>query len=124
MALTPPPFGFSSVPAATGLYDPAREKDACGLAMVATLRGTAGHDIIQLALEALRHLEHRGAIGSDAGTGDGAGIITQIPDDFLRAVVDFELPVVGSYIVGTAFLPTDEAERSAIKAAIGELALE
>jgi len=62
-------------------YDPGRERDACGLAMVATLRGTAGHDIIQLALEALRHLEHRGAIGSDAGTGDGAGIITQIPDD-------------------------------------------
>src|SRR6195952_624044 len=106
MALTPPPFGFSSVPSATGLYNPAREKDACGLAMVATLRGTAGHDIIALALEALRHLEHRGAIGSDAGTGDGAGIITQIPDDFLRAVTPFDLPAVGSYAVGMAFLPT------------------
>jgi glutamate synthase (NADPH/NADH) large chain len=54
------------------LYDPAAEKDACGLAMVATLRGTAGHDIIDTALGALRNLEHRGAIGSDAGTGDGA----------------------------------------------------
>jgi glutamate synthase (NADPH/NADH) large chain len=68
--------------------------------MVATLRGTAGHDIIDAALNALRHLEHRGAIGSDAGTGDGAGIITQIPDEFLRAVAGFDLPPAGSYAVG------------------------
>ncbi len=115
---------FSSVPSATGLYDPAREKDACGLAMVATLRGTAGHDIIQLALEALRHLEHRGAVGSDAGTGDGAGIITQIPDEFLRAVVDFDLPPVGSYAVGTAFLPTDGDERELLRAGIARIAAE
>ncbi|MDQ1572409.1 MAG: glutamate synthase large chain [Actinomycetota bacterium] len=121
MALTPP-IGFSSVPAATGLYDPRREKDACGLAMVATLRGTAGHDIIQLALEALRHLEHRGAIGSDAGTGDGAGIITQIPDDFLRAVVEFDLPPIGEYAVGMAFLPTDDDERVVLKAGIEAIA--
>lgn len=87
---------FSLVPEAQGLYNPRREKDACGLAMVATLRGTAGHDIIVSALDALRNLEHRGAIGSDAGTGDGAGILTQIPDDFLRAVADFELPVAPS----------------------------
>jgi glutamate synthase (NADPH/NADH) large chain len=130
MALTPPsayPAGlpgasFSSVPAKAGLYNPAREKDACGLAMVATLRGTAGHDIISLALEALRHLEHRGAIGSDAGTGDGAGIITQIPDEFLRAVVDFELPPVSGYAVGMAFLPTDDDERDALKSGIEEIA--
>ena len=74
---------FSAVPEANGLYDPRQEKDACGLAMVATLRGYGGHDIIAQALEALRHLEHRGAVGSDAGTGDGAGILTQIPDRFL-----------------------------------------
>ena len=117
-----PGAAFSSVPAAVGLYDPAREKDACGLAMVATLRGTAGHDIIQLALEALRHLEHRGAIGSDAGTGDGAGIITQIPDAFLRAVTDFELPPVGSYAVGMAFLPTDDDERAQLREGIAEIA--
>ncbi|MDQ1577921.1 MAG: glutamate synthase large chain, partial [Microbacteriaceae bacterium] len=108
MALTPPFSRFSAVPAATGLYDPAREHDACGLAMVATLRGTAGHDIIDAALGSLRNLEHRGAIGSDAGTGDGAGIVTQIPDAFFRAVVDFALPSVGRYVVGTAFLPTDD----------------
>ena len=113
---------FSAGPGRTGLYDPALEHDACGLAMVATLRGTAGHDIIATALDALRNLEHRGAIGSDAGTGDGAGIITQIPDGFLRAMVDFELPRQGSYAVGMAYLPTDAAERSAIKSAIAALA--
>ncbi|MET0806756.1 MAG: glutamate synthase central domain-containing protein, partial [Lacisediminihabitans sp.] len=122
MALTPPFSRFGTVPAATGLYDPAREKDACGLAMVATLRGTAGHDIIDAALGALRNLEHRGAIGSDAGTGDGAGIVTQIPDEFLRAVAGVALPEVGQYVVGTAFLPVDRAEREAIKAGIEALA--
>src|ERR1700709_493577 len=124
MALTPPASvsNFNRVPSATGLYNPAREKDACGLAMVATLRRTAGHDITQLALEALRHLEHRGAIGSDAGTGDGAGIITQIPDEFLRAVAGFDLPEVGSYAVGMAFLPTEKDEREALKSGIGAIA--
>jgi glutamate synthase (NADPH/NADH) large chain len=122
MALAPPFSNFSSIPAATGLYDPGRERDACGLAMVATLRGTAGHDIIDLALNALRNLEHRGAIGSDAGTGDGAGIITQIPDEFLRAVAGFELPPMGHYAVGMAFLPTETEEREALQAAIGAIA--
>jgi glutamate synthase (NADPH/NADH) large chain len=124
MALTPPFSRFSAVPAATGLYDPAREHDACGLAMVATLRGTAGHDIIDAALGSLRNLEHRGAIGSDAGTGDGAGIVTQIPDAFFRAVVDFTLPSVGRYVVGTAFLPTDATERESIKQSIEDIAAE
>jgi glutamate synthase (NADPH/NADH) large chain len=124
MALTPQhtSSGFSRIPAATGLYDPAREKDACGLAMVATLRGTAGHDIIELALEALRHLEHRGAIGSDAGTGDGAGIITQVPHEFLQAVTEFDLPEAGAYAVGMAFLPTDSNERAALKSGIEAIA--
>ncbi len=102
----------SLVPETQGLYDPAAEKDACGLAMVATLRGTAGHDIVETALSALRNLEHRGAVGSDAGTGDGAGILTQLPDEFFRQVVDFELPTFGSYGTGLAFLSQDsKAER-------------
>jgi glutamate synthase (NADPH/NADH) large chain len=122
MALTPAFSRFGTTPAATGMYDPRSERDACGLAMVATLRGTAGHDIIDAALGALRNLEHRGAIGSDAGTGDGAGIVTQIPDAFLRAVVDFPLPEVGGYIVGMAFLPIDRAERAAAKRGIEALA--
>ena len=124
MALTPPFSSFSSIPAATGLYDPGRERDACGLAMVATLRGTAGHDIIDLALNALRNLEHRGAIGSDAGTGDGAGIITQIPDEFFRAVSEFELPAMGQYAVGMAFLPTNAGDRAALKRNIATIARE
>ncbi|REC96875.1 glutamate synthase (NADH) large subunit [Microbacterium sp. AG157] len=109
-------------PARQGMYDPSFEKDACGLAMVATLRGEAGHDIIDLALTALRNLEHRGAIGSDAGTGDGAGILTQMPDAFLRAVVDFDLPPVGEYAAGMVFLPLGHDERAAMKAGIEEIA--
>ena len=109
-------------PPKQGMYNPAFEKDACGLAMVATLRGTAGHDIIELALTALRNLEHRGAIGSDAGTGDGAGILTQMPDAFLREVVDFALPPVGEYAAGLAFLPRDPDERAALKDGIARIA--
>lgn len=124
MALTPTFSRFSTTPEATGLYDPRNEKDACGLAMVATLRGTAGHDIIETALGALRNLEHRGAVGSDAGTGDGAGIITQIPDAFFRAVTDFDLPTMGRYAVGMAFLPNDEAERDAVRTGVAALAAE
>src|SRR6186713_1668510 len=80
-----------------GLYDPAFEHDACGVAFVATMRGSAGRDIVDLGLTALKNLEHRGAVGAETETGDGAGILTQIPHDFLREVVDFELPPVGSY---------------------------
>jgi len=112
----------TGLPATQGMYNPAFEKDACGLAMVATLRGEPGHDIIDLALTALRNLEHRGAIGSDAGTGDGAGILTQMPDAFLRAVVDFPLPPAGEYAAGMAFLPLDEEERAAQKAGIERIA--
>ncbi len=107
-----PPYGASGAyPPKQGLYNPAHEKDACGLAMVATLRGEPGHDIIALALEALRNLEHRGAIGSDAGTGDGAGILTQMPDAFLREVVSFDLPPAGEYAAGLAFLPRESSAR-------------
>ncbi|MEN9608831.1 MAG: hypothetical protein RLZZ06_762, partial [Actinomycetota bacterium] len=100
---------FNTAPAATGLYDPSRDKDACGLAMVATLRGSAGHDIIETALNALTNLEHRGAVGSDAGTGDGAGILSQIPDKFLRSVAGVELPPLGSYAAGLVFIHQDDS---------------
>lgn len=117
------PFGrFTNQPDKTGLYNPDFERDACGLAMVATLRGVPGHDIVQKALQALRNLEHRGAVGSDAGTGDGAGIITQIPDGFFRAVVDFNLPACGHYAVGCAFLPGNPTEALAEKRAIEAIA--
>ncbi|GMA27570.1 glutamate synthase large subunit [Arenivirga flava] len=124
MAQHPAHRPFSAVPDAAGLYDPRNEKDACGLAMVATLRGTPGHDIVDAALDALRNLEHRGAVGSDAGTGDGAGILTQIPDAFLRAVAPAPLPEAGAYAVGNAFLPVDEQERERLLARLEELAVE
>ncbi|WP_373407830.1 glutamate synthase large subunit [Microbacterium esteraromaticum] len=92
--------------------------------MVATLRGEAGHDIIALALQALRNLEHRGAIGSDAGTGDGAGILTQMPDAFLRSVTEFELPPAGEYAAGLAFLPRESSARREQKAGIERIAAE
>lgn len=113
---------FNAGPAAQGLYDPSAEKDACGLAMVATLRGTPGHDIVDMALSSLRNLEHRGAVGSDAGTGDGAGILTQIPDRFFRKVLPFELPAQGSYGAGLVFL--SEAEAKADRAKFEKLAKE
>ncbi len=100
---------FNTAPDATGLYDPSRDKDACGLAMVATLRGSVGHDIIETALSALTNLEHRGAVGSDAGTGDGAGILSQLPDKFLRSVAGFELPPLGLYAAGLVFIHQDES---------------
>ena len=103
---------FSAQPANTGLYRSEFEHDACGVAMVATMRGSAGHDIVDHALTALRNLEHRGATGADPLVGDGAGILTQVPDAFFRAVVDFDLPVAGAYAVGTAFLPADETARA------------
>ncbi|WP_460959314.1 glutamate synthase large subunit [Parasphingorhabdus pacifica] len=90
-----------------GLYDPANDRDACGVAFVADMHGRRSHTIVSNALEALRNLEHRGAKGADPDTGDGVGLLTQVPDEFFRGVVDFELPERGAYAVGIAFLPAD-----------------
>ncbi len=94
-------------PKADGLYDPRFEHDACGVAVVARLDNTPTHEVVLRALEALDNLEHRGAEGADVKTGDGAGILTQLPDAFLRSAVDFELPEPGRYGVGVCFLPQD-----------------
>ena len=88
-----------------GLYDSSFEHDACGVGFVADLSGRPSHDTVAKALTVLRNLEHRGAQGSDPNTGDGAGILTQIPDAFFRAVCDFELPQAGCYAAGLVFLP-------------------
>jgi glutamate synthase (NADPH/NADH) large chain len=106
------------------LYAPDHEHDACGVAMVADLAGRRDHGIVVRALTALLRLEHRGARGSEPDTGDGAGILIQIPDEFFRAVVDFELPEAGAYAAGTAFLPTDAADADAAVAEIDRLAAE
>ena len=119
--MSQPRIPFSAQPDDIGLYRRDFEHDACGVAMVATLRGTAGHDIVELALTALRNLDHRGATGSDPLVGDGAGILTQMPDRFLREVTGLPLPPVGRYAVGTAFLPTSEAERASAVERIGDI---
>lgn len=98
-----------TLPPAQGLYDPQFEHDACGVAFVATLTGIASNDIVAKGLTALRNLDHRGAVGGEPDTGDGAGILIQIPDLFLRGVASFALPERGEYAVGMAFLPFDSA---------------
>ncbi len=117
---------FSAAPEPAGLYDGQHEHDACGVAFVATMRGEPGHDIVDLALTALRNLDHRGAVGAEVDTGDGAGIITQVPDQFLREILieehGVELPPSGSYAVGIAFLPPNAAERAEAEAALELLA--
>ena len=92
-------------PSSQGLYNPAFEHDACGVAMVADMHGRRSRDIVDKAITALVNLEHRGAQGAEPHTGDGAGILLQVPDEFLRAVVEFDLPEYGSYATGIAFLP-------------------
>ena len=94
--------------AAAGLYDPGFEHDACGVGFVADLTGRRTHDVVSGALNVLRHLEHRGAQGGDPGTGDGAGILTQLPDEFFRAVCGFPLPGPGCYAAGMVFISSSE----------------
>ncbi|MDX6475117.1 MAG: glutamate synthase large chain, partial [Gaiellaceae bacterium] len=96
---------------ATGLYDPAYEHDSCGVAFVARLDGVPTHQAVARALTALENLEHRGAAGADADTGDGAGILVQMPDAFLRAVAELKLPPPGSYGVAVCFLPQKASRR-------------
>ena len=115
----------TSMPArpAQGLYDPSFEHDACGVAFVAQLSGEASHDIVAKGLTALENLDHRGATGADAAAGDGAGMLLQVPDAFLRAVADFDLPEAGSYAMGMAFLPTSPVKRAGVKRAIEYIAI-
>src|SRR6188472_2526170 len=107
---------------AEGLYDPAFEHDACGVAFVATLNGVPNNAVVAKGLQALRNLDHRGAVGSDPKTGDGAGMLLQIPDGFFRSEVEFELPRQGAYAVGNAFLSTDPELAAKAKASIEQIA--
>jgi glutamate synthase domain-containing protein 2/glutamate synthase domain-containing protein 1/glutamate synthase domain-containing protein 3 len=99
----------------TGLYDPANEHDACGVGFVVNIRGEKSHTIVQSGLEILVNLTHRGACGCDPQTGDGAGILTQMPDAFFRPVaaeLGMTLPAAGEYAVGCVFLPQNPYERA------------
>ncbi|GAA3727220.1 glutamate synthase (NADPH/NADH) large chain [Spinactinospora alkalitolerans] len=107
--------------ASEGLYDSSYEHDACGVGFVADLSGRRSHDIVEKALTVLRNLDHRGASGADPDDGDGAGILTQIPDELFREVCPFDLPEAGAYAVGIGFLPTDAAERAEATAAVGRI---
>jgi glutamate synthase (NADPH/NADH) large chain len=100
-----------ALPRRQGLYDPANEHDACGVGFVADIKGRKSRRIVQQGLTVLDRLTHRGAVGADPKAGDGAGILLQIPDDFFRSSVDFELPPEGQYAVAMLFLPQDEATR-------------
>ena len=105
----------SNYPSAQGLYDPANEHDACGVAMVATLNKVASHSIVASGLTALRNLEHRGASGAEPDSGDGAGILICIPDDFYRSVVQFTLPAQGHYATGIGFISPDAQVKDSIE---------
>src|SRR5690349_6163261 len=98
-----------------GLYDPTYEHDACGVAMVAKLDGKPSHETVERAIVALENLEHRGAAGADPNTGDGAGILLQLPDEFFRGEISEDLPPPGAYGVCVCFLPVDEAKRAQLE---------
>src|SRR5437588_3635732 len=100
----------SGLPPAQGLYDPANERDACGIGFVVNIAGKKSHDIVQKGIQVLINLTHRGACGCDPETGDGAGILIQIPHKFFVrecAKLGFTLPAPGTYAVGMTFLPPE-----------------
>ena len=117
-------FFTADLPAAQGLYDPSMERDACGVAFLAHLSGVPSHAIVADALTALRNLEHRGASGSEPDSGDGAGILIQVPDAFLRESVSFTLPAAGEYAVGIGFLPAADDAAAAARSSIEAIAAE
>ncbi len=106
--------GTSGLPVAQGLYDPANEHDACGVGFVAAISGDKSHDIIVKGIQILTNLAHRGACGCDADTGDGAGLLIQIPHEFFRrecGLLDFQLPENSTYGVGMVFFPVEKQAR-------------
>ncbi|MBJ8343133.1 glutamate synthase large subunit [Antrihabitans sp. YC2-6] len=120
---------FSNVPPAQGLYDPAQESDSCGVAMIADIRGRRSHAIVSDGLLALENLDHRGAAGAEPNSGDGAGILLQLPTELFAETVEFVLPPpapdgTNSYAAGICFLPQDAVERTAAVDLIESLAAE
>ena len=115
-------YGF---PEKQGLYDPAYEKDNCGVGFVADIKGRPSHQIVLDADHVLRRMVHRGACGCETNTGDGAGIMTTLPHDFLKKVAQkdlgVDLPAPGCYAAGNVFLPTDDAERATCKKLVDEV---
>ncbi|MYH63078.1 MAG: hypothetical protein F4148_15410, partial [Caldilineaceae bacterium SB0675_bin_29] len=105
------PHSLAGLPAKQGLYDPRYEHDACGVGFVVNIKGEKSNAIVTQGLEVLLNLAHRGACGCEPNTGDGAGVLMQMPDKFMRKVADEEgidLPPEGDYAVGMIFLPPAE----------------
>ncbi len=120
---------FSALPRAQGLYDPQHESDSCGVAMITDIQGRRSHDIVADGLVALEHLEHRGAAGAETNSGDGAGILIQLPVELFREVVGFELPAAtddgcNTYAAGICFLPQEPAACAAACEQINAIAIE
>ncbi len=120
---------FSTVPNAQGLYDPSQEKDSCGVAMVTDIRGRRSHAIVVDGLVALEHLDHRGAAGAEPNSGDGAGVLLQLPVELFEAVVDFVLPPptadgCNTYATGLSFMPQDPIARAAARSRVEAIAAE
>ncbi|HEY0008239.1 MAG TPA: hypothetical protein VGB55_05920, partial [Tepidisphaeraceae bacterium] len=121
MSHSPRTYGL---PPAQGLYDPQFEKDACGVGFVAHIKGKASHKLVTQGLEILENMEHRGAVGAEPDSGDGAGILLGTPDKFFRrecAKLGFKLPKAGEYAVGMCFLPKDLVARRICEEKIEEL---
>jgi len=112
------------MPAASGLYDPRFEHDACGVSFVANLKGIRSREIVTLGITALCNMEHRGATGAEAETGDGAGILIQVPDAFLRGVLSFQLPPAGAYAAGLCFLPAEQPRAAEAMASVERITKE
>ena len=118
---------ISGLPPGQGLYDPANERDACGLGFVANIRGEKSHDIILKGIEILINLTHRGACGCDAETGDGAGLLIQIPHQFFVrecATLGFHLPSPGEYAAGMVFFPVEKVDRLQCEGVFERIAVE
>jgi len=114
----------SKLPARQGLYDPRNEHDACGVGFIVHIKGHKSHKIVRQGLDLLTNLTHRGAVGADPCAGDGAGILIQMPDAFLRAECEklaISLPVPGDYAAGMVFLPRDPANRAVCEALFSEI---
>ena len=120
---------YSALPQSQGLYDPENESDSCGVAMVADIQGRRSHAIVVDGLVALEHLEHRGAAGAEPNSGDGAGILIQLPVELLRGTVDFDLPAPAAdgsstFASGICFLPQDPVHRAEARQRVEAIAAE
>jgi len=104
----------NTAPEAQGLYDPQFEHDSCGVNFVCNVKGHKSHRIVEIGVGALCQMQHRGALGAETSSGDGAGILIQVPDRLYREEVTFNLPPIGLYATGIAFLPNNAAEAEAV----------